>query len=51
MTQESGLTGEEVQAMNQDLDIADQEPRIAGQGSKAATDELEVRAQEPEDKS
>jgi len=51
MNQDAGLSGEEKEAMNQDLQATGQLQAEASNESDVATDELVVRAHEPEDKS
>ena len=51
MTQESALTPEEIEAMDQDLGTPDQKPVLTEHDSDDGSEQLAVRSQEPEAKS
>ncbi len=51
MERESGLSGQEVEAMTADMDEASRAPDTSESDRAAAGDEMDVRRQQPEDRS
>lgn len=51
MERESGLSGQEVEAMTADMDEASRAPDVSESDRAAAGDEMDVRRQQPEDRS